>query len=123
MLGYFGMPSVLEYWLPRVRRGTRMETPFVAVYCVMLGFFVMAMVLFPFIRTNPRDRILPRVPGEWFRVRVFGRLFRVARRPTTTKGPLSFRLLSQMEEHMEWTHFVEDRYRYVRFSLDLSPVL
>ncbi|KAJ1958231.1 hypothetical protein IWQ62_004932 [Dispira parvispora] len=55
-----------------------------------------------FVRTTLRDRLLPAVPGQILRLRVFGRVLRV-----TKDNGLRVRLLSKQQELMEWNQFTE----------------
>ncbi|KAF9319326.1 hypothetical protein BG003_009407 [Podila horticola] len=62
------------------------------VACVGFSFLL-------FVGTNIRDRLLPKANGEWFRIRLFGRLVRV--------GSFGVRALSEAEEDAEWEGFVD----------------
>lgn len=65
----------------------------------ILGVACVGFVFLLFVGTNIRDRLLPRTKGEWFRIRVFDRLTRVAL--------FGVRPLSQAEEDAEWESFVD----------------
>ncbi|KAF9140189.1 hypothetical protein BG015_001756 [Linnemannia schmuckeri] len=54
-----------------------------------------------FVGTHTHDRLLPKVKGEFARLRVFGRLFRI--------GAFRFQWLTKEQEEAEWTAFVEKR--------------
>ncbi|KAF9981510.1 hypothetical protein BGZ65_003854 [Modicella reniformis] len=61
-----------------------------------VGFFFVI-----FVRTSIRDRLLPAAPGEFARIRLFGRLFRV--------GSFGFEAVSKDAEESEWNHYVDSR--------------
>ncbi|KAG0033459.1 hypothetical protein BGZ81_008412 [Podila clonocystis] len=65
----------------------------------ILGVACFGFVFLLFVGTNIRDRLLPKARGEWFRIRLFGRLLRV--------GSFGIRKLSQAEEDAEWESFVD----------------
>ncbi|KAG0354164.1 hypothetical protein BGZ54_001805 [Gamsiella multidivaricata] len=63
---------------------------------VVCGLFVTL-----FIRTGMRDRLLPDGAGEWFHIRVFGRIMRF--------GRFGVRWMSKEEEQQAWTAYVVQR--------------
>ncbi|KAF9556804.1 hypothetical protein EC968_007934 [Mortierella alpina] len=65
-----------------------------AVAC--LGFFLVL-----FVRTSIRDRLLPAAPGEFTRIRFFGRLIRI--------GSSGVKVLTKEEEDAEWSAYVNSR--------------
>lgn len=61
--------------------------------CAAFGFVVLL-----FVRSNVRDRLLPRVSGELTRLRLFGRVLRI-------KKNGAFKFLPREEEENEWGSF------------------
>ncbi|KAI8598635.1 oxalate/formate antiporter [Dissophora ornata] len=63
---------------------------------VIVGLFVML-----FVRTGVRDRLLPNMSGEFFHIRIFGRILRF--------GRFGVRRMSQEEEQQAWAAYVVQR--------------
>ncbi|KAG0196134.1 hypothetical protein BGX28_010532 [Mortierella sp. GBA30] len=67
----------------------------------ILGIASLGFVFVMFIRTSIRDRLLPAVPGEFTRVRFFGRLIRV--------GSFGVKTVSKEQEDAEWSTYANSR--------------
>ncbi|KAF8929402.1 oxalate/formate antiporter [Dissophora ornata] len=65
----------------------------------ILSMTTLGFIFVLFVRTSIRDRLLPAIPGEFTRVRFFGRLFRV--------GSFGFKSVSKEDEEAEWTNYVD----------------
>ncbi|KAF9942372.1 hypothetical protein BGZ65_002494 [Modicella reniformis] len=65
--------------------------------CAAIGFVVLL-----FVRSNVRDRLLPRVSGEVTRLRLFGRILRVEKTGTFR---VEIKYLRREEEEKEWGSF------------------
>ncbi|KAJ1923517.1 hypothetical protein IWQ60_005842 [Tieghemiomyces parasiticus] len=71
----------------------------------ILSIAIVALIVTLFVRTSLRDRYLPRVPGQIFRIRAFGQLVRATREREGLK--LSF--VSRQQEDEEWNQFIDHR--------------
>ncbi|KAG0233619.1 major facilitator superfamily domain-containing protein [Mortierella sp. GBAus27b] len=67
----------------------------------LLGVCSIGFFLIMFVRTTIRDRLLPAVPGEFTRVRLFGRLIRV--------GSFGVEAVLKDTEDSEWAAYVDSR--------------
>ncbi|KAG0249552.1 hypothetical protein BG011_009196 [Mortierella polycephala] len=67
----------------------------------ILGVACFGFLMVLFVRTSLRDRLLPRVAGEFTRVRFFGRLVRF--------GSFGFQFVPKSQEDAEWAAFVDSR--------------
>ncbi|KAF9918711.1 hypothetical protein FBU30_011315 [Linnemannia zychae] len=65
----------------------------------LLGVAAMGFIVVMFVRTNIRDRLLPKAPGEFTRTRFFGKFIRI--------GSFGIKVLSKNQEDMEWAEYVE----------------
>ncbi|KAF9972851.1 hypothetical protein BGZ73_003948 [Actinomortierella ambigua] len=72
----------------------------------ILGCVCIGLVVTVFVRTGVRDRLLPNLPGEWFHVRIFGRILRV--------GRFGRQWMTHAEEDEEWSRYLAER------ELDMS---
>ncbi|KAG0299716.1 hypothetical protein BGZ98_009817 [Dissophora globulifera] len=67
----------------------------------ILGVACLGLLIVLFIRTSIRDRLLPSVPGEFLRIRLFGNLYRL--------GSFGFKAVSKADEEAEWDNYVDSR--------------
>ncbi|KAK3845227.1 MAG: oxalate/formate antiporter [Linnemannia gamsii] len=67
----------------------------------VLGVACVGFLFLLFVGTHIHDRLLPRVKGEFARLRVFGRLVRI--------GSFGVRFLSKDDEDKEWDAYVDKR--------------
>ncbi|KAF9164401.1 hypothetical protein DFQ26_001493 [Actinomortierella ambigua] len=72
----------------------------------ILGCVCIGLVVTVFVRTGVRDRLLPSLPGEWFHVRILGRILRV--------GRFGWQWMTHEVEDVEWSRYLAER------GLDLS---
>ncbi|KAG0349908.1 major facilitator superfamily domain-containing protein [Gamsiella multidivaricata] len=65
----------------------------------LLGVAAAGMLVVVFVRTSIRDRLTPKVEGEFTRIRFFGRLIRV--------GSFGVKFISKEQEEAEWAAYVD----------------
>ncbi|KAF9119749.1 hypothetical protein BGW39_011955 [Mortierella sp. 14UC] len=65
----------------------------------ILGVASLGFIFIMFVRTNIRDRLLPKAQGEFTRTRFFGKFIRI--------GSFGIKVLSKDQEDMEWAEYVE----------------
>ncbi|KAG0044356.1 hypothetical protein BGZ89_006081 [Linnemannia elongata] len=65
----------------------------------ILGVASIGFIFIMFVRTNIRDRLLPKADGEFTRTRIFGKFIRI--------GSFGIKPLSKDEEDREWAEYVE----------------
>ncbi|KAJ3196563.1 hypothetical protein HK101_008475 [Irineochytrium annulatum] len=71
----------------------------------ILAFVAVGVILACAVPADIRDRKLPKVEGEWFRIRAFGRMIRVIKgRPV---------IVSREQEREEWAAFLMNREKVV----------
>ncbi|ORY00337.1 MFS general substrate transporter [Basidiobolus meristosporus CBS 931.73] len=75
----------------------------VNVYWILV-FVVIGLIAGLFVRTTMKDRLLPPVPGQIFRVRVFGKMVRLV-----NNGKLYFERLSPEQEESEWNQYLSQQ--------------
>ncbi|KAG0235490.1 hypothetical protein BGW41_000735 [Actinomortierella wolfii] len=63
----------------------------------ILAFAVLGFIFILFVRTSLRDRLLPAIPGEFTRIRIFGTLYRI--------GSFGFKKVPKEQEDTEWAEF------------------
>ncbi|KAF9583316.1 hypothetical protein BGW38_009757 [Lunasporangiospora selenospora] len=67
----------------------------------LLGIAAFSFLVLLFIRVTVRDRLLPRVAGEFTRMRLFGKLIRI--------GSFGIKTVSKEQEDAEWAAYVQSR--------------
>ncbi|GJJ76536.1 MFS transporter, OFA family, oxalate/formate antiporter [Entomortierella parvispora] len=67
----------------------------------LVGIAAFGLLVVLFVRTTIRDRLLPSVPGEFTRIRFFGRLIRI--------GTFGVKFVSKQQEQDEWDRYVDSR--------------
>jgi len=67
----------------------------------LVGVAAFGLFIILFIRTTIRDRLLPAAPGEFTRVRFFGRLIRF--------GTFGVKFVSRQQEQEDWDRYVDSR--------------
>ncbi|KAG0050695.1 hypothetical protein BGZ90_006979 [Linnemannia elongata] len=65
----------------------------------LAGLASIGFIFIMFVRTNIRDRLLPKADGEFTRTRIFGKFIRI--------GSFGIKPLSKDEEDREWAEYVE----------------
>ncbi|KAJ1952464.1 hypothetical protein IWQ62_006215 [Dispira parvispora] len=75
--------------------------PYVVNIWWIFGVVSFGFVLVFFIRSLIRDRLFPAVPGQIFRVRIFGRMVRLVR-----GDRLRLEILSPEQETNEWEEYL-----------------
>jgi MFS family permease len=65
----------------------------------ILGVASIGFIFIMFVRTNIRDRLLPKADGEFTRTRFFGKFIRI--------GSFGVKVLSKEQEDREWAEYVE----------------
>ncbi|KAI8873066.1 MFS general substrate transporter [Ramicandelaber brevisporus] len=65
----------------------------------ILAVMIIGWILLIFMRSMLRDRLFPAVPGQWLRLRLFGRMVRITK-------PFNVEFLSKAQEEAEWEEFL-----------------
>ncbi|KAJ1659913.1 hypothetical protein IWQ61_001076 [Dispira simplex] len=84
-----------------VKYGIDHYLPYVVNIWWIFGVAGFGFLLIFFIRSLIRDRLFPAVPGQLFRVRIFGRMIRLVR-----SDRLRLEILSPEQENNEWEEYL-----------------
>ncbi|KAI8870442.1 MFS general substrate transporter [Ramicandelaber brevisporus] len=89
---------VSRYQASSLLKSADPEAYVINLYWIMAVMILGWFFLF-FLRAMLRDRLFPAVPGQWLRLRIFGRMIRFIK-------PFQIQVLSAAQEEAEWEEFL-----------------